>query len=99
MIITKKIESFFNLVEIDNNRNESVDTTSYQKRGTSIRRYTLNYARKYGYTNDYAWSFNPPYHYLNNSNNGGDCANFVSQCLDQGHIDYKYGPTYDSKSV
>lgn len=33
---------------------------------------------------------------MNYSNNGGDCANFVSQCLDQGHIDYKYGPTYDS---
>lgn len=53
----------------------------------SIRNSTLSYARKHGYNNYYSGG-NPPYPYYDYSDEGGDCANFVSQCLRAGNIGF-----------
>lgn len=95
-----RVKDFFELVNKDDtDKSKEIDVINYALRGTSIRRDTLYYARKYGYANDYARSCNPPYGYHNFSGEGGDCANFVSQCLHEGHIDFKYGSSYsDNRS-
>lgn len=93
-----RMKSFFKLVNKDDtDKNKEIDIIEYALRGTSIRKDTLYYARRYGYDNDYDGSPTPPYNYYNFSDEGGDCANFVSQCLHEGHIDFKYGssPSHD----
>lgn len=53
----------------------------------SIRSKVLSYAREHGYSNSYSGD-GPPHPYIDYSDYGGDCANFVSQCLHNGNINF-----------
>lgn len=83
-------------VYYQNNTDDSLVRTSQASLRTtqsSYRQNALAYARKHGYTNGYYGSSNSknpaPSPYYNFWRDGhGDCANFVSQCLSQGGVQF-----------
>lgn len=63
------------------------DLKRKKSENNSLQKSTLSYSssKAVEYAKDYVWSYNTPT-YPNLSNLGGDCANFVSQCLKAGGL-------------
>ena len=96
--IKNEIQNIQNFSELDENNLDKVSFKAAKSSKSKISsKKILAYARKHGYTNGYYGSKNKmndapkPYYNFQKSSSGGDCANFVSQCLHAGGYGFKTG--------